>query len=391
VSHKVLVKTVKENTIMSQDTLLITLGVPNYIFLDTTDNPLTKWTVTATPGTSPKWEATTSSFISSPVSFTDSKSGNYIASATVTMTTINPVNLQGVNNPKLEFWLKYDIEANYDYAQVMISTNGGSSFTALQGKYTEMATGSFQPPGQPVYDGSRLSWVKEDISLLPYAGQQILLRFRLVTDNSQQKDGIYLDDIGIVGYSVVPVELTSLSASINAKGVPTVNWEVASELNNKGFIIERRTGETGWEEKGFVKGRGTSQSPASYTFDDNTTGAVPGTISYRIKQIDFDGTSAIFGPVEVEFANPVEYSLGQNYPNPFNPVTRISYALPVKGMVKLEVFDATGQSKKVLVSGEKEAGWHYVDFDASGLTSGVYLYRITAGTFSETKKMLILK
>jgi len=93
----------------------------------------------------------------------------------------------------------------------------------------------------------------------------------------------------------------------------------------------------------------------------------------------------------VEFTNPMVYSLGQNYPNPFNPATRISYALPVKSVVKLEVFDATGQSKKVLVIGEREAGWHFIDFDASGLTSGVYLYRITAGTFTETKKMLILK
>ncbi|MCA0386994.1 MAG: immune inhibitor A [Bacteroidetes bacterium] len=391
VSHKIVVKTVKENTVMSQDTLLITLGVPNYIFLDTTGNPLTNWTVTATPGTSPKWEATTTSFVSSPVSFTDSKTGNYIASATVTMTTTNPVSLQGVNNPKLEFWLKYDIESNYDYAQVMISTNGGSSFTALQGKYTEMSTGSFQPPNQPVYDGSRLNWVKEEVSLLPYAGQQVLLRFRLVTDNTQQKDGIYLDDIGIVGYSVVPVELTSLTASINSKGLPTVKWEVASELNNKGFIVERRTVETGWEERGFVPGRGTSQSPASYAFEDNITGAVQGIISYRIKQIDFDGSSTIYGPVEVESANPAEYALGQNYPNPFNPVTRISYTLPVRSMVKLEVFDATGQTKKVLVSGEMEAGWHFIDFESSGLTSGVYLYRITAGNFSETKKMLILK
>ncbi|GAB1348216.1 hypothetical protein MASR1M107_04270 [Ignavibacteriales bacterium] len=391
VSHKVLVKTVKENTVMSQDTLLITLGVPNYIFLDTTDNPLTNWTVTATPGTSPKWEATTSSFVSSPASFTDSKSGNYIANATVMMTSTTPVNLSGVNSPKLEFWLKYDIESNYDYAQVMISTNGGSSFTALQGKYTEMSSGSFQPPNQPVYDGSRINWVKEEVSLLPYAGQQVLLRFRLVTDGSQQKDGIYLDDIGIVAYSVVPVELTSFTAKLNARGIPVIKWEVATELNNKGFIVERKIGETSWMEAGFVKGRGTIESSAEYSFEDNTPGFMNRNIWYRLRQLDFDGTSNILGPVEVEFTNPMVYSLGQNYPNPFNPATRISYALPVKSVVKLEVFDATGQSKKVLVIGEREAGWHFIDFDASGLTSGVYLYRITAGTFTETKKMLILK
>ncbi|HLF14933.1 MAG TPA: T9SS type A sorting domain-containing protein [Bacteroidota bacterium] len=90
-------------------------------------------------------------------------------------------------------------------------------------------------------------------------------------------------------------------------------------------------------------------------------------------------------------AIPLLYALGQNYPNPFNPVTRIGYALPAAGYVRLSVFNLLGQEVAVLVDGLREAGYRTVSFDAAGLPGGVYVYRITAGSFSEAKKMLVLK
>jgi hypothetical protein len=90
-------------------------------------------------------------------------------------------------------------------------------------------------------------------------------------------------------------------------------------------------------------------------------------------------------------AIPTNHALAQNYPNPFNPSTTIRYTLPVKTGVVLSVFSTTGQQVARLVSGEVEAGDHEVQFVASGLASGVYFYRLQAGSFVETKKLMLVR
>jgi hypothetical protein len=88
---------------------------------------------------------------------------------------------------------------------------------------------------------------------------------------------------------------------------------------------------------------------------------------------------------------PENYSLLQNYPNPFNPSTKISFSLPKAGDVKLVVFDILGREIATLVNGFTGAGNHTVDFNAANLSSGVYLYKIQAGDFTETRKMILMK
>ena len=88
---------------------------------------------------------------------------------------------------------------------------------------------------------------------------------------------------------------------------------------------------------------------------------------------------------------PESYSLSQNYPNPFNPSTTIQYALPSRSHVTLTVFNTLGQIVRELVNGEMEAGYHEVEFDGSNLASGVYLYRLQAGSFVQTRKLILLR
>jgi hypothetical protein len=88
---------------------------------------------------------------------------------------------------------------------------------------------------------------------------------------------------------------------------------------------------------------------------------------------------------------PFSYSLEQNYPNPFNPSTTIRYGLPSRSHVTLSVYNTLGQRVRTVVEGEQEAGYHEVRFDASGLASGIYLYRLTAGDFVQTKKLVCVR
>jgi hypothetical protein len=88
---------------------------------------------------------------------------------------------------------------------------------------------------------------------------------------------------------------------------------------------------------------------------------------------------------------PAEYQLYQNYPNPFNPSTTINYLIPEDGFVKLAIYNMLGEEVAKLVNTTQKAGRYEVNFDASGLSSGVYVYRIEAANFTSSKKLIFMK
>jgi hypothetical protein len=193
--------------------------------------------------------------------------------------------------------------------------------------------------------------------------------------------------------TLVPVELTSFTASVSANNVKLL-WETATEINNSGFNIERKSANSEYSTVGFVPGFGTTTEPKSYIFNDKNLHT--GTYTYRLKQIDFDGTFEYSSEATVEVTAPAEFSLDQNYPNPFNPSTKITFSLAVNSKVSLKIFDVLGQEVASLVSQDLTAGVHNYDFNAIGFNSGVYFYRIEAngidGTnFTNVKKMILLK
>ncbi|MBI1937865.1 MAG: T9SS type A sorting domain-containing protein [Ignavibacteriales bacterium] len=187
--------------------------------------------------------------------------------------------------------------------------------------------------------------------------------------------------------STTPVELVFFAASTE-DGYVKLEWETATEINNFGFSVQRKTDNEVWEEIGFVHGHGNSNSPKYYLFVDQSPPG--GEVFYRIKQIDFDGAFKYYGPVDVA-VNIARFTLNQNFPNPFNPVTTISYWLPEKTNVKLVVFDILGREVAELVNGEQASGVYNIKFDGSNLNSGIYFYRLDAGEFTDVKKLLLVK
>jgi len=195
--------------------------------------------------------------------------------------------------------------------------------------------------------------------------------------------------------SPVPVELTSFTANTINNNVE-LEWVTASELNNAGFEIQRKLNNSDFESIGFIIGNGTTTEVSNYSFTDyNLT---EGQYSYRLKQLDFDGTFEFSNEINVEINAPENYYLGQNYPNPFNPNTTIKFSIPnvtlsgVEGSrVTLTVYDVLGTEIAILVNEEKPAGSYEVSFDASSLTSGAYFYKLQSGSFVQTKKMILIK
>ena len=188
--------------------------------------------------------------------------------------------------------------------------------------------------------------------------------------------------------SEVPVELTSFSAALNGNCVE-LSWSTATETNNRGFEIQKSYDGRKFITIGFVDGKGTTSQPETYSFADKMVSA--GSYTYRLKQVDFDGTYKYSNTVEVKVNVPLTFSLSQNYPNPFNPTTTISWQSPVGGWQTLKVYDVLGREVATLIDEYKPAGKYDVEFDGSNYSSGVYFYKLRDVNYTQIKKMILLK
>jgi hypothetical protein len=200
-------------------------------------------------------------------------------------------------------------------------------------------------------------------------------------------DIMYIDDYALENLTVVPVELTSFSANtVNDK--INLNWTTATELNNQGFEIQRRTVEGQYNAIGYVAGNGTTSETKHYSFSDAPE---VGEYYYRLKQVDFDGSFEYSNEVFGSITTPLEFALNQNYPNPFNPTTNISFTLAEPSFVKLAIYNTLGEEVKVLKNENMNVGSYNVSFDAVSFPSGMYLYKIETAQFTSVRKMMLLK
>ncbi len=191
----------------------------------------------------------------------------------------------------------------------------------------------------------------------------------------------------------IPVELVSFTGEF-VKDAVILKWQTATETNNKGFEVERLkdsriTKLHDWEMVGFVNGHGTTTEENNYSFVDKKLES--GSYVYRLKQIDFDGSLKYSTEVDVDISMPGEFILYQNYPNPFNPMTKIKWHSPVAARQTLKIYDVLGKEIITLIDEYRPAGRYETELDGSKYPAGVYFYRLIAGNFVDTKKLILMK
>jgi hypothetical protein len=215
-------------------------------------------------------------------------------------------------------------------------------------------------------DGQKYYWMIKAISAISTSEWSYILNFTTVLS--------------------APTDLVLERSSINEI---TLTWKVNS-INGNGYIIEKKeSSQSTFDILDTIKGK------LNQYVD---TKVVQGkTYSYRIKAFNDITESAYSNESSLSIVGvknektPLEYSLSQNYPNPFNPTTTISFNLPSKSFVLLKVFDTLGREICLLMSDELSAGTYSKQWNSTGVPSGVYFYQLHAGTFTETKKLILLR
>ncbi|MBK7817517.1 MAG: immune inhibitor A [Sphingobacteriaceae bacterium] len=167
------------------DTLTKIFGTPVTV-LNEPGTTTTNWTTNG-------WANSTTKFKSPPASITDSPAGDYGPNSNMNCALITPLNLSSATYAHLQYYTRFSIEKNYDFVQIMGSTNGGGSWFSICAPH-ETSPASFGGT-DPLYDGFQDGWVKEEIDLSNYVGQNLLLSFNLTTDAGAEMDGFYFDDL----------------------------------------------------------------------------------------------------------------------------------------------------------------------------------------------------
>lgn len=188
----------------------------------------------------------------------------------------------------------------------------------------------------------------------------------------------------------LPVELTAFDGLVDDHAV-LLSWSTASELDNSGFEVQHRpAGEESFRALGFVAGHGTTSEAQTYSF--RTDGLTPGTHTFRLMQLDFDGLYEYSPEIELTLELPGTHVLTDSYPNPFNPTTQFSLTVARDQEVAIHLYDALGQRVQTVHQGELTANTaHRFTLNAGALPSGLYIYQVTGASFTDSRRILLMK
>lgn len=189
--------------------------------------------------------------------------------------------------------------------------------------------------------------------------------------------------------SSIPVELTSLDASVSNERV-TLHWATSSETNNAGFYVEHRRGETGpYMDLDFVDGVGTTAQPQRYRYRTDPLQA--GRHSFRLRQLDTDGSATRSGPIRVDISLDQAAEMHLN-PTPVHSRATLQLRVQSSQHVTIQLFDTMGRMVRTVTEGDAAAGrMHRYQIDAEALASGLYFVRATGEDFRETRRMVVAR
>lgn len=282
---KLIVSTKQENVETSLDTISVIVGKANILFNDNGENGISNWTRS---GNQTQWDTTFVGYWSEGHSFADSRYGNSKNSTNNYFTLNDTINLIGSVNPRLEFMAKWATETGFDYSRIQVSTNFGSTWINLAGRFTSTIG------GQPSYHGIQ-SWIYERISLNPYIGQRIRLRFNYFTDNGIPGDGFYFDNFRVVNYTNGPVGITQTGNEIPGRFALYQNYpnpfnpvsKIRFDIPKSSFVKISVYDVIGREVKVLVN---QSLNAGSYDTEFNASNIPSGVYFYKIVTEGFTDT-----------------------------------------------------------------------------------------------------
>lgn len=331
---------------------------------------ITKWTV----GTYLIFIANSSGTIIGKVylTLTGNAGSINVANGTTTIETG-----QGSHNSNMNGWARFGGVPNSTYEYVDFQIPLSTIYTTLgitQSTQIKFYVGTNTGGGN--INNINTDWMTPSTNGQPTSGDFSTLSWATVND---------------LRNGALPVELTSFTAHVK-EGTTQLKWRTETELDNYGFEIQRSMKKDSWEVVGFVQGHGTSNSPRSYSYEDRLPNTASGQVSYRLRQIDRDGTEEYSPLVMVRLNATVFFGIADAFPNPFNPSTTLSLNLTEDAAVSVRLHDVTGRAVlTVLDNSALSAGSHSVMLNAADLPSGRYMAVMTTGTQHSVYPVLLSK
>lgn len=405
---------------VSFDTVNIIVGSPVILFFDGAEDGTLNWNMTGSWGVSDNYS------VNGSWSFDDSPNGTPPSNANFSMTLREVIDLSMANSAFVTFESRWDIEQDYDGTMVEFSSDNGGSWHQIGGRDTYAGVDTVgrswfvgvQPVGEPIYSGfGNRNWRKQNLSISKFLSANPVnskIRFRTVTDPWIEYDGFYADNIAIGMYTSEEIDPIILNVPVLEDTQDTTDYPISAIVSDDKNIdsVFLRYSTNGQDFRGIQMDK-----IDDFQYESAIPGQPAGTnVSYYVEAIDNDSnvsTIPLEAPwmsytfkvdfiigTEPETQLPKEFALLQNYPNPFNPQTEIRYELPEAADVRLTVYNLLGQELSTIVDNQQEAGFHRATWfgrnnNGVSLSSGVYIYKLTARTptrsFEQVRKMVLLR
>jgi hypothetical protein len=303
----------------------------------------------------------------------------------------------GINNISGTRYYRITTNNTFGSPSVMLSlnTNGPTDEPYTNPSGLRLASTNANPPD------SSTTWNVSGASTVVGIFPSVTVTATLSASTNLNNTTAHVTAASVTPDNPLPVNMLALTVLPKNGRTAVLEWETASEQDNLGFVLYRSETQNGifeefasYQTTTTLRGQGTKLTETKYRYEDSRNTQPGKTYFYKLVSVDIDGTRheiTLGGQSIWSVQLPFEYALDQNYPNPFNPVTTIQFSLEKSGKTVLEIYNVLGQKVATLVDGNLSAGAYRYQWNASGMASGIYFYRLRSDNFVATKKMVLVK